>query len=101
MNYFLRIIYARCFFCLKSEVQEILVEDETGKTMSARKVFSESLRFLVNSLFDEVRKQQTDIKMTDIRWVVTVPAIWSDPAKAFMRKSAIEVFLSIIYFQLL
>lgn len=75
---------------IQSEVQEILVEDETGKTMSARKVFSESLRFLVNSLFDEVRKQRTDIKMTDIRWVVTVPAIWSDPAKAFMRKSAIE-----------
>lgn len=65
--------------------------------MSARKVFSESLRFLVNSLFDEVRKQQTDIEMTDIRWVVTVPAIWSDPAKAFMRKSAIEVFFTSIY----
>lgn len=82
----------------KSEVQEVLVEDETGKTMSARRVFSESLRFLVNSLFDEVTKQQTDIKMTDIKWVVTVPAIWSDPAKAFMRRSAIEVSLSIMYF---
>lgn len=83
---------------MKSEVQEILVEDETGKTMSGRKVFSESLRFLVNSLFAEVTKQQTDIEMTDIRWVVTVPAIWSDPAKAFMRRSAIEVLLSIMYF---
>uniref|UniRef100_K1QN76 Heat shock 70 kDa protein 12A n=1 Tax=Magallana gigas TaxID=29159 RepID=K1QN76_MAGGI len=28
--------------------------------------------------------------MSDIRWVVTVPAIWSDPAKAFMRRSAME-----------
>lgn len=51
----------RTLLFLKTEVQEILVEDETGKTMDARKVFSESLRFLVNSLFDEVTKQQTDI----------------------------------------
>jgi hypothetical protein len=28
------------------------------------------------------------IEMTDIRWVLTVPAIWSDGAKQFMRKSA-------------
>lgn len=59
--------------------------------------FSESLRFLVNSLYDEVTKQQTDIKMADIRWVVTVPAIWSDPAKALMRRSTTEVSFSIIF----
>lgn len=28
--------------------------------------------------------------MADIRWVITVPAIWSDPAKAFMRTAAIK-----------
>lgn len=84
-------------FCLKSEVQEILLQNETGKTISARKVFSESLKFLVNSLYDEVTKQQTDIKMADIRWVVTVPAIWSDPAKALMRRSTTEVSFSIIF----
>lgn len=66
--------------------------------MSARKVFSESLRFLVNSMYDEITRRQTDTKMSDIRWVVTVPAIWSDPAKAFMRRSAMEVSLSIVYF---
>jgi hypothetical protein len=28
------------------------------------------------------------IEPKDIRWVLTVPAIWSDAAKQFMRKSA-------------
>ena len=29
-----------------------------------------------------------DIEADDIRWVLTVPAAWSDLAKQFMRKAA-------------
>ncbi|KAK3602714.1 hypothetical protein CHS0354_017156 [Potamilus streckersoni] len=29
-----------------------------------------------------------EVKKSDIRWVLTVPAIWSDPAKLFMREAA-------------
>jgi hypothetical protein len=29
-----------------------------------------------------------EIEPKDIRWVLTVPAIWSEAAKQFMRKSA-------------
>jgi hypothetical protein len=32
-----------------------------------------------------------DIRDNEIKWVLTVPAIWSDPAKEFMRKSAEKV----------
>ena len=59
--------------------------------MPALKVFAQSLKYLIQSLLHEVEKQQTGIQMNDITWVVTVPAIWSDPAKTFMRKAAIEV----------
>lgn len=59
--------------------------------MNAMIVFTESLRYLTQSLLDDARKQQTDIEMKDIKWILTVPAIWSDPAKAFMRKAAVEV----------
>jgi len=27
----------------------------------------------------------------DIRWVVSVPAIWSEPAKQLMKRAAIQV----------
>nr|XP_022297405.1 heat shock 70 kDa protein 12A-like [Crassostrea virginica] len=66
------------------------IEDETGKPLPALTVFSESLRYLKQSLLEEAKKQQTDIGIDDIKWILTVPAIWSDPAKAFMRKAAVE-----------
>lgn len=77
---------------IQSGDQEVLIEDETGKSLPAMVVFSESLRYLKQSVFDCVRKQLIDIELRDIKWIVTVPAIWSDPAKAFMRKAALEVF---------
>lgn len=59
--------------------------------MNAMIVFTESLRYLKQSLLDDAKKQQTDIEMKDIKWILTVPAIWSDPAKAFMRTAAVQV----------
>lgn len=75
---------------LQSGDQEVLIEDETGKSLPAMVVFSESLRYLKQSVIDCVSKQLIGIELTDIKWIVTVPAIWSDPAKAFMRKAALE-----------
>lgn len=60
--------------------------------MPALIVFSESIKYLKQSLLDDAMKQQTDIQLNDIKWIVTVPAIWSDPAKVFMRRAAVEVF---------
>ncbi|XP_078341043.1 heat shock 70 kDa protein 12A-like isoform X2 [Crassostrea virginica] len=66
------------------------IEDETGKQLPALVVFSESIKYLKHSLLEEAKKQQTDIVVDDIKWILTVPAIWSDPAKAFMRRAAVE-----------
>jgi hypothetical protein len=35
-----------------------------------------------------------DIRDDEIKWVLTVPAIWSDQAKDFMRKSAEKVYIN-------
>ena len=42
-------------------------------------------------MFKECHKQNADIEDTDVKWVLTVPAIWTDPAKGFMRAAAIKV----------
>lgn len=63
--------------------------------MNALIVFTESLKYLKQSLLEEARKQQTDVEMKDIKWILTVPAIWSDPAKAFMRRAAVEVKINL------
>nr|XP_022299846.1 heat shock 70 kDa protein 12A-like [Crassostrea virginica] len=66
------------------------IEDETGKQQPALVVFSESIKYLKLSLLEEAKKQQTDIQADDIKWILTVPAIWSDPAKTFMRRAAVQ-----------
>lgn len=37
------------------------------------------------------KKIDTEFKTENIRWVITVPAIWEEPAKQFMREAAQEV----------
>lgn len=73
---------------IQSEDQEPFIKDKTGKAMPALLVFSESLGYLKQSLLNEVKNQLINIEMNEIKWVITVPAIWSDPAKAFMRRAA-------------
>lgn len=61
--------------------------------MSAMIVFAESIKFLKNHMMGVWAKRdlQKAFKTDEIQWVLTVPAIWSDAAKQFMRESAIKV----------
>ncbi|KAL3859667.1 hypothetical protein ACJMK2_009875 [Sinanodonta woodiana] len=65
-----------------------VIEDETGRKMAAIDVFSLSIRCLKNHMTEMLKKQGTGVKDTEIHWVLTVPAIWSDAAKQFMREAA-------------
>lgn len=61
-----------------------------GKELPAEEVFSKSIKALVMR-FTEMCKRHaalTDIRDNDIKWVLTVPAIWSEQSKQFMRKCA-------------
>lgn len=66
----------------------MIIEDITGKSLTAMKVFALSIKALVQHLFGIFEQRGIEIEKTEIRWVLTVPAIWSDAAKQFMRKSA-------------
>ena len=77
--------------------------------MSAMKVFSESIRYLKEHMISECNgehnitdsqklrhhdngeKNLPEVQEGDIFWVLTVPAIWDDTAKQFMREAAINV----------
>ena len=66
----------------------MIIEDVAGRPVPAMKVFGTSIRALMNHLFLEFTERGMEVEPNDIRWVLTVPAIWSDGAKQFMRKSA-------------
>lgn len=67
-----------------------VLRDEKGKEMSAMIVFSASIKYLKDHLIATFESKDTNIKREDIHWVITVPAIWSDSAKRFMREAAIN-----------
>jgi molecular chaperone DnaK (HSP70) len=69
-----------------------MLEDETGKMLPAKSVFSLAIEFLKKDLLEECHKQLADdLSEDDIKWVLTVPAIWNDGAKQFMREAAEQV----------
>ncbi|KAK3604535.1 hypothetical protein CHS0354_000357 [Potamilus streckersoni] len=68
--------------------KDSMIEDETGKKMPALQVFSLSIQCLMNHLTKLLEKQGTGVKNDEIHWVLTVPAIWNDSAKQFMRTAA-------------
>lgn len=68
-----------------------MIEGGNGKKMEAMKVFSESISYLKGHF--STMCQQKSLKITDseITWVITVPAIWNEPAKQFMREAGNKV----------
>ncbi|XP_052674336.1 heat shock 70 kDa protein 12A-like [Crassostrea angulata] len=71
--------------------RKTLLEDDKGKRMEAMKVFSSAIGYLKDHMLTTCKKQLTDIEQSDIMWVLTVPAIWTDSSKQFMREAAEKV----------
>lgn len=55
-------------------------------------VFSAAIKYMHDHLLTEVENQDIKIQEEEIHWVLTVPAIWDDSAKKFMRDAAEKVF---------
>lgn len=67
------------------------IHDMTGKPLRAMDVFSHCIKYLKDTMISAMTKKITfDIKDTNIDFVLTVPAIWGDAAKLFMREAAIN-----------
>ena len=67
-----------------------MLEGENGLLMPALKVFSESIKYLRGHLENHLHSKQgiCGFQVSEVDWVLTVPAIWTDPAKQFMREAA-------------
>ncbi|XP_062609413.1 heat shock 70 kDa protein 12B-like, partial [Saccostrea cucullata] len=70
----------------------LYVEDVTGKGYPAKHVFTLSIKALVHHFKENIKKKILNIELSekDLRWVLTVPAIWGDAAKEYMRQCAIK-----------
>uniref|UniRef100_A0A8K9UPZ2 Heat shock 70 kDa protein 12B n=1 Tax=Oncorhynchus mykiss TaxID=8022 RepID=A0A8K9UPZ2_ONCMY len=68
---------------------ETELEAVSGRKVRAIEVFSHALRFFRVHALKEVKDQSSSLLEGDeVRWVITVPAVWRQPAKQFMREAA-------------
>ncbi|XP_033742907.1 heat shock 70 kDa protein 12A-like [Pecten maximus] len=69
--------------------RETKIKDDQDQEVLALTVFSESIKYFKKKLHDSLKNAA--IKPTDdtITWVLTVPAIWDNTAKQFMREAAV------------
>ncbi|KAK3577062.1 hypothetical protein CHS0354_003149 [Potamilus streckersoni] len=72
------------------------LKDETQKFLPAQTVFSVVIRYLKEDMLKTSRDRLGSgyILPDEITWVLTVPAIWNDAAKQFMREAAVQAGIS-------
>lgn len=62
-----------------------------GESFLAVDLFSMALHYLSQRVLTELADQGCEVTPHKVRWVVTVPAIWSHSAKQFIREAAYKV----------
>ncbi|XP_066285858.1 heat shock 70 kDa protein 12A-like [Branchiostoma lanceolatum] len=78
--------------------KDIPLTATNGETLPALEVFSHALKFLSDHLRNAVKiSTGANIREDNIRWVITVPAIWNDAAKQFMREAAYKAGIASRY----
>lgn len=61
-----------------------------GRKLPLMKVISNSLKFISEKAMEKLKEQIGNVKKERIRWVLTVPALWSEEHKLFMKNAAIQ-----------
>ncbi|XP_062571658.1 heat shock 70 kDa protein 12A-like [Saccostrea cucullata] len=70
----------------KRDETAVEVMDHMNRPMKALDVFSLAIKYLYDQCLETLLDK--NVKKEGIRWVVTVPAIWDEFAKQFMRNAA-------------
>ncbi|XP_053376408.1 heat shock 70 kDa protein 12B-like [Mercenaria mercenaria] len=75
---------------IKGFHRELLVEDQIGQQLPLFDVMSLFIKTLKDHCLKKLKTNGVNVELSKTLFVVTVPAIWSDEAKKFMRDAAVE-----------
>ena len=64
-----------------------------GREIPLMPILKETLKFIAGKALEKLKEQVGKVVPAKIRWVLTVPALWSEEHKVFMRKAAVEAGL--------
>lgn len=68
------------------------VKDHMGETLETLEVFSKAIKYLKEEFLKSLKAKEETIMEKNVHWVITVPAIWDEFAKSFMRQAAQKVY---------
>lgn len=71
--------------------RDIKIKDACDKEMEALTVFHYVIKFLKDRFLKGLSDRIKGIDENDLFYVLTVPAVWEDSAKQFMREAATKV----------
>ena len=78
---------------LKADIKR-KIKAANGRKLESKKVFVAALTFMKEYAFNMFERHNVDIAdPSKIKWVLTVPAIWSDTSKGLMEGWAVEAGL--------
>jgi len=88
-HYFFRQFKMRLYEKKLSRQTEL--SDESGKHMNALEVFSIALVEIKRNILYQINNTKAiykTLEADDVNWILTIPAIWTDEARQFMREAA-------------
>lgn len=72
-------------------------DDRKCISLPAIDIFKHAIKALKDHFKEAARGRGVVFKPEEVLYVLTVPAIWSESAKEFMKKAAIKVYLLYIF----
>lgn len=85
-----------CGISFLQDAQHKRCYDITGKTLEAGQVFTRYIKCLKDSMFQNVESVFPGIRDDDIEYVLTVPAIFGENSKMFLREASVKVRMFIL-----
>ena len=86
-------LYFDIFYFFNQNIsRKTLVTDINGVSLPAVTIFTMAIRYLKEHLFKSADLFTSGfVTERDVKYVLTVPAIWTENSKMFMREAAVEV----------
>ncbi|XP_052091555.1 heat shock 70 kDa protein 12A-like isoform X2 [Mytilus californianus] len=68
--------------------KDMMLEDINGREMKASNVFACCIEYIKNKVFKRAEEAVRGLTEEQVHWMITVPAIWNESARQFMREAA-------------
>ena len=78
-----------CFQMINEKLE--LFDDRNIVSIPAIKIFAFMIKGLIDHFGKNAKGRNLEFKPKKVLYVLTVPAIWSESAKEFMKKAALQV----------